>query len=184
MRYALILLSVLFVAGCATRETVAIKSPPLRPFVLAVAPPSKRVETRYEVRSYREAANPSIRHDAHAVYRNTRVPITVNEELETVPRTNYPPASISPLPASQELAAELGTQKSITTELHSMQATMAEAAQRMQAQYAQLVRQSAEVLKVREQLESARSLKSDTGSSETASFPPTAATTGATNPKW
>jgi hypothetical protein len=117
---------------------------------------TKSVETRYNVRGYREAANPAIRHEAHAVYRRTRVPITVSEDLETVPRTAYAPASYAPLPASAELAAELGTQRTITADLHAMQASIEETEQRVQAQYATLVRQSAETLKLREQLEAER----------------------------
>jgi hypothetical protein len=107
------------------------------------------------VRSYREAANPSIRHEAHAVYRRTRVPITASETLETVPRTSYPPASVTPLPASAELAAELATQKRSRRSC-TPQTSVAETEQKMQAQYAQLVRQSAEALKLREQLEAER----------------------------
>ena len=108
------------------------------------------------MRDYRDAANPAIRHEAHAVYRRTRVPITASDDLEPVRRTVYAPASYSPLPASDELAAELGTQKKITGDLRVMQVSMSEVEQRMQTQYAMLVRQSAELLKVREQLETER----------------------------
>jgi hypothetical protein len=155
MRYTWILLMPFFAVGCATQRPVAVQAPP--PVQIAAVTPTKVVETPYDVRGYREAANPAIRHEAHAVYRRTRVPITAGDELATVPRTTYPPVSFAPLPASDELAAELATQKKITADLRVMEASMAEAEQRMQAQYAMLVRQSAEALKVREQLEAERS---------------------------
>jgi hypothetical protein len=146
-----ILFTPLVAAGCAMPPTV-VQGPP--PVMMAAVLPTKLVETRYEVRSYREAANPSLRHEAHAVFRCTRVPITASDALETVPRTSYPPASVTPLPASAELAAELSTQKKLTAELRTAQTSVAEIEQKMQAQYAQLVRQSAEALRLREQLES------------------------------
>lgn len=155
MRHAWILLMPLLVVGCVAQLPVAVQPPP--PVVIAAISPTKCVETRYDVRGYREPANPAIRHEAHAVYRRTRVAITASENLDTVPRTAHAPASYAPLPASAELAAELGTQKTITADLRAMQASMAETEQRVQAQYATLVRQSAEALKLREQLEAERS---------------------------
>lgn len=159
----------LLAAGCATQTPVAQKAPPLRPIALAMSPPTKLVETRYDVRSYREAGNASVRHEAHAVYRTTRVPITVNEELATVPRTAFPPASIAPLPASEELTAELATQRKITAEIRALQASMADTEQKMQAQFALLVRQSAEAIKLREQLEAERRRVRTVSGSETTS---------------
>jgi hypothetical protein len=82
--------------------------------------------------------------------------VTAVEELPTAPRTAHAPATLAPLPASAELAAEIATQKKITEDLRTLQASMAEAESRMQAQYAQLVRQSSEALKVRQQLEEER----------------------------
>lgn len=155
MRHALIVLMPVLVTGCATQRPVAMQTP--SPVLIPAVTPTKVVETPYDVRGYREAANPAIRHEAHVVYRRTRVPITAGDELTTVPRETYSPASVAPLPASDELAAELATQKKITGDLRAMEASMAEAEQRMQAQYATLVRQSAEALKVREQLEAERS---------------------------
>lgn len=155
MRHVLIVLMPVLVAGCAMQRPVAVQTPP--PVLLAAVTPTKVVETPYDVRGYREAANPAIRHEAHVVYRRTRVAVTAGDELATVPRETYAPSSSTPLPASDELAAELATQKKITGDLRVMEASMAEAEQRMQAQYALLVRQSAEALKVREQLEAERS---------------------------
>ena len=155
MRVMWISLMPLLLAACATEPRAAAETPPSP--AIAAASPTKLVETRYEIRGYREAADPAIRHEAHAVYRRTRVPVTAGDNFETVPRETYPPASIAPLPPSAELAAELATQKAITAELRAMQASMAETAKRVQEQYAALVRESAEARKVHEQLEAERS---------------------------
>lgn len=154
MRPLLCLLVSLVVAGCATRRPVAVVVPPL--VQIAAAMPTKTVETRYEVRGYREAANPALRHEAHAVYRRTQVPLNFEGELVTVSRTEFAPASYEPLPQSDELAAELATQKAITTDLRAVQAAMVETERHVQAQYAALVRQSEEAKRLREQLEAER----------------------------
>lgn len=182
VRTSSILLLPLLAAGCATQRPVAMQTPP--PVMIAAVSPTKLVETRYDVRGYREAANPSIRHEAHAIYRRAHVPVTASDELETVPRTSYPPASVTPLPASEELTAELATQKKITTELRAMQTSMAETNQQMQAQYAVLVRQSAEALKLREQLEAERNRIRKVPSVEAASAVPASAPTGSMEVKW
>lgn len=175
-----ILPAVLF-AGCATKQPVAIQPPSVAPVAAVV--PTKAVETRYDVRGYREAANPSIRHEAHAVYRRTIVPANATEDMGTVPRTGYAPASYAPLSEDAELAAELATQKAITGELRAMQSSMAETERRMQAQYAQLVRQSAEAAKLREQLEAERG-RLRSGVPPAASEPVVANATAATEAKW
>jgi hypothetical protein len=154
MRHAWILIVPLLVVGCVGQLPAAAQPPP--PVVTAAVSPTKSVETRYDVSGYREAANPAIRHESHAVYRRTRVPITASEDLETVPRAAYAPPSYAPLPASAELGAELALQRTITADLRAMQASIAETEQRVQAQYATLVRQSAEALKLRDQLEAER----------------------------
>jgi len=178
MRPLLILLTPLLMVGCATQRPVAVQSPP--PAVVAAVSPTKVVETRYDLRSYREAANPDLRHEAHAIYRRTRVPDNARGDFETVPRSAFAPASVAPLPASDELAAELVTQKAITADMRAMQASMVETERRMQAQYGQLVRQSGEALKLREQLEAERNR------ARVASAPATAAGTapGAAEVKW
>lgn len=184
MRHAWILIVLLLVGGCVGQLPAAAHLPP--PVVTAAASPTKSVETRYEVRGYRDATNPAIRHEAHAVYRRTRVPIAASEDLDTVPRTAYAPASYAPLPASAELAAELGLQKTITADLHAMQASIAETERRVQAQYATLVRQSAEALKLRDQLEAERK-RVHAANQTTTSTPaePAAGTAGSTAPvKW
>ncbi len=141
-------------AGCASRPPVVEKASPLRP--LAAASPVKFAETRYDVRGYCDSANPSLRHEAHAIYRRTRVPVAASSDLETAPRAAYPPASLAPLPASEELAAELTTQKNLTSDLLALQTALAEAERKMKTQYAALVRQSAETVQLREQLAAER----------------------------
>lgn len=154
MRSVLLLLVSLVVAGCATRRPVAVVEPP--PVQIAAAMPTKAVETRYDVRGYREAAHPALRHEPHAVWRRTRVPLNFEGELVTVSRTEFVPASYAPLPENDELAAELSTQKEITASLRAVQAAMADTEKQVQAQYATLVRQSADTLRLREQLDAER----------------------------
>lgn len=143
-----------FAASCATPRPVSVENAAVTPIPAAAA--TKLVETPYKVRGYRESANASVRHEPHTIFRSARVPITAADELATVPRASYPPASISPLPASAELAAEIATQKKVTEELHALKSSMVEAEFRMQEQYALLVRQSSEAIKVRQQLEQER----------------------------
>lgn len=162
MRSLLILLVPALVAGCATQRPVALQTP--APVAIAAASPTKIVETRYEVRGYRDANDPSIRHEAHAVYRRTRVPDNTTADYQTVP-SEVAPASIAPLPASDELKAELATQKAITADLRTMQASMAETERRMQAQYAQLVREGGEAMKLRMELEAERTHSPAAGTS-------------------
>ena len=82
-----------------------------------------------------------------------------------------------------ELAAELATQKAITAELRAMQSSMSETERRMQAQYAQLVGQSTEAAKLREQLEADRS-RLRSGVPPAASEPVAAHATAPTEAKW
>jgi len=182
VRTTSILLFPVLVAGCATQRPVAVQIP--LPVVIAAASATKPVETRYDVRGYRDVADPSIRHEAHAIYRRTRVPLTASDDLETVPRASYAPASVTPLPASEELTAELATQKKITTELRAMQASLAETEQKMQAQFALLVRQSAEAQKLREQLEKERNRVRTIPTVENAPAMPVAKPSGSAEVKW
>ena len=149
-----IVVTVLF-TGCAAPHPIAVTTS-VSPQPAVTASATKMVETRYDVRGYREATNPQIRHEAHAVYRSTRVPVAAGDELATIPRASYPMSSYTPLPASEELAVELALQKSITAEMRIIQTSMVETERRVQSQYAKLVRESAEALKVREQLEAER----------------------------
>ncbi len=153
--YWIVLLPVL-ATGCVAPQAARVSAPLVSPVAIAAVTQTKMVETRYEVRGYREAASPEVRHDPHAVFRRTRVPAHAQDESGTVPRASAPALSDAPLPASEELTAELATQKTVTAEIRALQLSMAEAERQMQAQYALLVRQSAEVMKVREQLEAER----------------------------
>jgi hypothetical protein len=144
----------------------------------------KFAETRYDVRSYRDAANPSLRHEPHVIYRRTQVPSFTSNELETVPRVSYPLASVAPLPASEEQAAELATQRKISEELRAMQALLEETGQKLQAQYAQLVRQSADTLRAREQLDAERNRVRSVPPLEPAPASPTAMPTSNPTVRW
>ncbi len=169
MRHAWVLIMPSMVVGCATQPTtttVATTMPPPSVAVVAAAK-TKIVETRYEVRGYQDSADRAVWHDAHAVFRRTKVPVTATEDVGTVPRTTFAPASYAPLPASDELIAELATQKKITSDLRAMQSSMVETEQRMQVQYATVVRQSAEAMRVRAQLEAERMRDRDATPSET-----------------
>jgi|GEM_PF-1220253 len=156
-RRVLILIVPLLASGCASQRLATAPTQTAQPsLVVAAASPTKAVETRYEVRGYCEATNPQVRHEAHAVYRSTRVPVAAGDELATAPRNAYPMPSYTPLPVSDELAAELATQRSITADMRAIQSSMVETERRVQSQYATLVRESADALKLREQLEAER----------------------------
>ena len=175
----------LLAAACATQRSVTVPTEAAQqPLVVVAASPTKAIETRYEVRSYREATNPQVRHEAHAIYRSTRVPVAAGDELATVPRAAYPRASYTPLPVSEELAAELGTQKSITADMRAIQASTVETERRVQSQYATLVRVSAEALKVREQLEAERARARVAVPAATSAAPVVAPAGGTAEVKW
>ena len=157
MRNYWILFVMGLVAGCATQRPAARVAPPLsapKP-VVRESSTTRTVETRYDIRSYRDADSPSVRHDAHAVYRATRVPARV-ESLDTVPRTEFAPVSYTPLSPSAELSAELTAQREITAELRAVHARMAAVEQQAKSQYGTLVDQTAETVKLRRQLEEER----------------------------
>ena len=154
MRHSLWIMVMAVLAGCASPKAVVTQTGAPAP-MLAAETERKVVETRYEVRGYREAESPAIRHEAHAVYRRTLVP-TNAETTESVPRTAFAPASYAPLPASEELNAELVKQKAITTEIQTMQGEMAATQSKMQAQYAQLVKHSGDAARLRDRLEAER----------------------------
>jgi hypothetical protein len=180
-----ILIVPLLAAGCASQRSVTAPTQATQqPLVVAAAFPTKAIETRYEVRGYREATNPQVRHEAHAVFRSTRVAVGAGDELATVPRGAYPMASYTPLPASDELAAELATQRSITAEMRAIQTSMVETERRVQSQYATLVRESAEALKVREQLEAERVRARTAVPAATSAAPVVAPTSATAEVKW
>ncbi len=159
MRPFWILFPALGLAGCVATPPAggpSTHSQTPASLVVAAVETTKFVETRYEVRAYRDAANPSVRHEAHAVFRRTRVPLNAPDRLDTVPRDAFAPASVAPLTANAELKAELAAQRQITAELRAMQSALAEAGEKMKVQYATLVHQSAETLALRERLEAER----------------------------
>ncbi len=189
MRFIWSLFAATLVAGCATQRT-AVVAPPAAPAekpVVRAASPIRAVETRYELRSYRDANDSAVRHDAHVVYRTTRVPARI-ESLETIPRSGFAPVSFAPLPASAELSAELAAQRQITAELREIKAHMASIEQQAQGQYGTLVNQTAETVKLRQQLEGERArvreleTKLRDRAANATGVP--AATTAATETKW
>jgi hypothetical protein len=157
MRYCCVLLGAVLVGGCATqRQNTSVAPMASAAPVVRESRPMKLVETRYEIRSYRDPDSPGVRHDAHVIYRTTQVPTRV-DSLETEPRTAFAPASYAPLPPSTELSAELAAQREITAELRAVQARMAAIEQQAKSQYGALADQTAEAVKLRQQLEAERS---------------------------
>lgn len=181
--------AVLCLAGCATEQPMPIVKAraPAEKSVVHEAAPMHGVETRYDIRSYRDANDASVRHDAHAVYRTTRVATRV-EALETEPRGESAPVSYAPLPASTELSAELAAQKQITGELRAIKGRMLAMEQQAESQYGTLVNQTAETIKLRQQLEEARArvrdLESKLRDRAAGVAAANAATTAATESKW
>jgi hypothetical protein len=180
-------------AGCATHSRLA-RAPvrELAPPVSAMAEPSatRLVETRYELREYHDAADRSVRHDAHAIYRATRVPVRPDgkpDALAIVPRAVYAPASYAPLPASTEMNAELATQKQITSDLRTIQAAMSATQKDAQAKFGELVNQTAETIKLRQELEAERTRVKQLEASLTERSneqPPSTGTPVAADVKW
>lgn len=155
MRHSFWILVAAALAGCASQSSRVAQRPALPPTAPAVSE-RRAVETPYAVRGYRDSGSPEIRHEAHVVFRRTLVPANA-DATDVVPRTAFAPASYAPLPASEELKAELAKQKAITAEVQAMQADMIATQSKMQAQYAQLVKQSGEALRLRDRLEAERS---------------------------
>jgi len=158
MRNVLFLI-LIFAGGCATRSKVARPVLTAAPAMAVDAPRStKLIETRFYVRSYRDPAASNVRHEAHAIFRETRVPLQ-SEVSGAEPVSSYSDAQYVPLPPSAELKAEIETQKTITADLRAMQISMADTQRKMQAQYTLLLKESAEVGKARAKIEMASTRK-------------------------
>lgn len=154
MRFYGILIASMLITGCAAHRptsVTAVAQPTDRP-LLREAAATRLVETRYELKSYHDADDPRVRHEAHAIYRTTRVPARV-VVLDTVPRGEFAPTSYAPLPPSAELAAEVAAQKQISAELRAIQARMADVEQHARTQLGMLADQTAETVNLRSQLE-------------------------------
>jgi hypothetical protein len=171
-------------AGCTLPPAGALTTPPAPTPIQIAVQPTKLVETPYDMRGYYDPSNHSVRHEAHTVYRQTRVPISDQSSHTTTTRDGYAPASIAPLTPSDELAAELSTQKKITADLRAMQATLAETEQKMKTQYALLVRQSEEVMKLRQLLETEQARLHAQNLPETSSVAQANVTSANTDAKW
>lgn len=187
------LLSAVLLSGCATqrhatRSRTQAETPP--PAAVPANPATRLVETRYEMRAYHDASDPLVRHEAHAVYRATRVPVLADgraDTLATVPRTTMQPATHLPLPNSAEVQAELVTQKQITSDLRNIQATMTTTQKAAEQKFGELVNQTAETIKLRRELEEerARVKRLETSLRERETTPVTTpAATVATDMKW
>lgn len=156
MHRSLIFIASAGLAGCATAQPppASITSTPPPPIVREAAP-MHDVETIYYVRAYRDGDDPSLRHESHAIYRETRVPARV-ASLEVSPRSVFPPVTYAPLPPSAELAAEIAAQKEISAQLRSIRAAMEATEKRAETQYGTLVDQTAASVKLRQELETER----------------------------
>jgi hypothetical protein len=152
MRNVLFLMLIL-AGGCATHSKVTRPTLTAAPaMALDAVRSTKVVETRFDVRSYRDAAASNVRHEAHAIFRETRVPLG-SAVSATEPVSSYPDSQYIPLPPSAELKTEIETQKTITADLRAMQISMADTQRRMQAQYALLLNESAEIEKTRAKIQ-------------------------------
>jgi hypothetical protein len=185
MRLIPLLLVPVCLAGCATPRTALVvpANPAAESPVVREAAATRVVETRYELRGYRDPDDPTVRHEPHAVYRTTRVPARV-ASLDTAPRADFAPVSYAPLPASAELAAELSAQKQITADLRTIQARMAAVEEQARSQYGTLVSQTAEMIQLRRQLGDERAQAQDprhASRPDSGATPPTAA---ADESKW
>lgn len=161
MRAHWLLLPILL-AGCVGHPRAArapARPEPQTAVAIPANPATRLVETRYEVRAYHDASEPAVRHDAHAVYRATRVPVRPNgpaDTLVTVPRETFQPATYAPLPPNAELQAQLATQKQITSELRTIQSAMSTTQREAEQKFGELVNQTAETIKLRRDLEAER----------------------------
>lgn len=183
MRVCLVMV-VLVTAGCGALPRAS--KPPLvaakpQTFALLANPATHLLETRYELREYLDAHDPSVRHEPHAVYRATRVPRRpdgATAALPTVPRSTFAPASYTPLPVQAELSAELATQQQITRELRAIQTAMTATQRDAESKFGELVNQTAETIKLRQALEEERARVRQLEASlreQTAATPPTPA---------
>lgn len=158
---AIFLLSLCFVAGCASQP----RSARLRrasepgngqPVAIDLHPQVVPVETRYEVRGYYDGTDPSIWHAAHPVYRETLVSRAEAAQPPVAaggPLTTFYPATYDPLPPNAELSAELAEQRSITANLRAMQSKMAVLQEQAQNQYQELVTGREDADRLRHELE-------------------------------
>jgi hypothetical protein len=161
MRTLTILAAMLLAAGCASqrRASRAPSRPETPAAAAAINPATRVVETRYEMRAYKDVNDPAVRHEPHAVYRATQVPVRDGgnaDALATVPRSTFQPASYAPLPQTTEMQAELKTQQQITSELRTIQTAMSATQKQAEQKFGELVNQTAETIRLRQQLEEER----------------------------
>ena len=159
MRY-LVCTGALFLAGCTAVTTTPPQSrtTDLAEAVVPATPTrdaQERTVTRYELGAYRypRETGPS----AAAVLRPTRVPVELAHRSQVVSLLQASSsAPYAPLPASEELNAELNAQRAITAQLRALEAAMISLERESRAQYQALLRQRDTSGAVRQELEEER----------------------------
>ncbi len=167
MRFNTHFLSYLCVASAISANPGdSTKCPTPEPVAVEAWTPLKAMETEYYLVGYRDPKRPLIRHEGHKVYRRTMVPEQVGHN--EVSSTRVPTAAHAPLPVSVEIATELAAQRGLTEEVQALQRSMVETEKAMREQYAELLRQTASVQKLREELEIERNRLRQAQTSENA----------------
>jgi len=179
MRPFILLILPALVACAATPKSEPAQRQAPEP--IPAAPEFKVVESRYEVRAYREAGDSNIRHEAHAVFRRTIVPLSAQDRQGVECRTSAPPASVAPLPASEELEAELKSQRAMTQDILVMRASIIETQKKIQAQYALMQQQASEIAKTYEKV---KNDKQSTKVAPSQESPTAEAAAGTSAEKW
>lgn len=147
---SMLVVAILCVAHVAAEPTPAAETSPDHMAIVAPAP-RIAMEIPYYVRGYRDARNPTLRHEGHTVYRRVMVAAPVQNRDDAATRARS--VVYAPLPTSDELAAELANQRALTAEVEAVQEAMEETERAMREQYEDLLRQAAEVRRLREELE-------------------------------
>ena len=159
MRY-LVCTGALLLAGCTavtTEPPLAHQSTPLSEAVAEASATEvqDRIVTRYEVGAYRypREAGSSVA----AVVRQTHVPAALGGRPELAGLLQESPSTAyAPLPASEELNAELNAQRAITAQLRALEVAMVSLERESRAQYQVLLRQRDASGALRQELEEER----------------------------
>lgn len=183
MRNAIsLLVGVLLTAGHVIAEPKASAEVVGEPSITVGRSPRIAMEVPYFVRGYHDTRDPNLRHGAHVVYRRIMVAVRTESGDERVPHARS--VAHAPLPMSTELAAELATQKALTAEVQAVEKTLKDIERAMRAHYADLLRQSASVQRVREELEAERERLRVVATESLPSDPPSPESTKSTAAPW
>lgn len=149
-------------AGCVSQAPLKQTSgqQPAKPPLAFRQTETRLLATPYTIRGYRDPDDPTVLHDGHTVYRLTRVPDPTAIQ-GILPRTAIHSVTYAPLPASEELAAELATQRQITAELRQIEASMIRTQQQALTEVGKLVNQKAEAVRRQNQITSGSAKNSD-----------------------